>query len=1081
MPPKIKDFMELENVRFSSNKENYLNFIASFLIVLVLTIPLYTASVYASIGKVTVKGGDGIENFAKSADSLSINVQASIAGDTITNDQVVLGSNTQFDSCTAPISNGSECILKFPGNGTEQFEAKSVPFTINLFKDDRTLDDSKSGIITIDSKAPRVKLNSSPKFSSQQNVVIGYNVTDFACDDSSCSGKCVGIKSIELYTSNEAFRQTINPAASDCNAISSISIDPKTFNNGPNSVFAKATDKFGQVSQETSVTFTVDSSGPEIAANSFEISRKGVSISSFSQVPVNVDVAVNISGNDLDLNSVKADLSSLNPSLKNAKASCAAVEGGISACKWNIELKPGTGGIKDIIINSSDTSGNKESASISKFLALDDKGPAVVSLATPYSIEGNYIARPNDNTVIAAFDEATGLSADEVSLEIDERFRAKATSCSKQPNWVCVWENINFGRSGQISIGPDTVDVLGNPIDEKTYVGISVDPKAPVAKSINITPIGGLAPAFSGFAKIGDKIAVIANVTEDNGVFAVADFSGFISGASKVVGSCERLQADEHVCAWVTDTIDLESSSVIKFNFSDNAGNTLIVTRSFKTFGIENATVPDFWSNSVSCSPSSIDRELGPLINQRVYCQVILRQKSVTKPVSTVFIGPASCSGNGASLVQNVETLNTDAGSASPIIKLTLKRDELKVNGAELSCPFNIFSKIGSGTSITKNPEIENAKIALQFFNNPLGELAQSVQDEIDSAKDDAQGIWDLIGTLNKIVFYAKRICQIINTLVNILSVFYFIWGIVKTGELTCKGSGIANLFGACTAIQVQASTSCITLDTAAGSGNQPGTVEGIYQGLNWACDVVNCKITPLWGPAVKDFINNNMPLALSPGQYVGSKTKVQQDGLGFGGVKPVEAKGGDNNPIKLGRPISEYMDPNKNIAVAALFACLPGIIYGLEKWRQIQCLYADCLQNAVGKEGLPVTACQDQKHFATCKYLTTELFAIFPWTAVFDHFMKLIKNSISNPFAAAGIVVAVFCKPTCGIPAEAGGQYAFHVCRGLRLINLVGTTAENVKNIIDEGFTIREDYCTRLETEEDKDNEVKNPTAGKK
>ncbi|MBI2542347.1 hypothetical protein HYV80_06575 [Candidatus Woesearchaeota archaeon] len=1080
MSSKIKDFREIENVRFSSDKENYLSFIASFLIVLVLTIPLYTSSAYASIGKITVKGNDGIENFAKSTDSLNINVQAFIANDAITNDQVVLGSDIKFDSCTASVSNGSDCTLKFPGNGTEQFESKSVPFTVNLFKDDRTIDDSKSGSITIDSKPPVVKLNSSSKFSSQQNVVISYNATDFACDDSSCSGKCVGIKSIELYTSNGAFRQAINPAASDCSAVSSISIDTKTFNNGLNSVFAKATDKFGQVSAETSVTFTVDGSGPEIAANSFEISRKGVSISSFAPVPVNVDVSVNISGNDLDLNSVKADLSSLNPSLKNAKASCAAVESGISACKWNIELKPGTGGAKEIVINSSDTSGNMESASLSKFLALDDNGPVIVSLATPYSIEGNYIARPNDNTVIAVFDEAAGLSADEVSLEIDEQFRAKATSCSKQPNWVCVWESINFGKSGQISIGSDTTDILGNAIDGKTYVGISVDPLAPVARSITITPIGGLAPAFPGFAKIGDKIAVVANVTENNDVFAVADFSDFISGNSRVAGSCERLQADEHVCAWVTDTVNLESSGFIKFNFSDNAGNTLIVTRSFKTFGIENATVPDFWSNSVSCSPSVIDRELGPLINQRMYCQVSLKQKSITKPVSTVFIGPASCSGNGASLVQNVETLNTEAGSSSPIIKITLKRDDFKINDAELSCSFNIFSKIGSGTSITKNPEIENAKITLQFFNNPLGELSQSVQGEINSAKNDARGIWDLIGTLNKIVFYAKRICMVINTLVNMLSVFYFIWGIMKTGELTCKGTIYANIFGACAAIQAQASTSCVSVDTAAGAGNQPGTVEGIYQGLNWACDVVNCKITPLWGPTVKDFINNNLPLALSPGQYAGSKTTIEQKDLGFGTVKPVEVKGGDNNPIKLGRPISEYMDPNKNIAVAALFACLPGIIYGLEKWRQIQCLYADCLQNAVGKEGLPVTVCQDQKHFATCKYLTTELFAIFPWTVLFDHFMKLIKNAISNPFAAAGVVVAVFCKPTCGIPAEAGGQLAFHTCRGLRLLNLVGTTAENVKNIIDEGFTIREDYCTRLE-DDDKDDDVKNPAATKK
>lgn len=1058
------------------SRKEYLHFVASFLIALVLTIPFYTTSVYAAINKVTVKGSDGIEGFARSTDSLNINAQVSISGDTITKDQVILGSGTQFDACTASINNGSECTLRFPSNGTEQFEAKSVPFTISLFRDDKTLDDSESGTVTIDSKAPQVKLSSASKFSSQQNVVVDYDVTDFACDDASCSNKCVGIKSIEFYTQDGAFKQAINPTTSSCNVKSSISIDPKTFNDGKNSVFAKATDKFNQISSETSVTFSIDANGPQIITSSFEILRKGVAISTFSSTGVSVDVTVNISANDLDLNSVRADLSALNPSqnLKNAKASCSAIEDSMSSCKWGIELDPGIAGQKTITINASDASGNKESATISKFLSIDDKGPVVLSLSTGTEKEGQPIVKASGNTVIAAFEEATGLAPEDVFLIVGSS-KIKATSCSKESNWVCVWNNVNFARATSVSVDPASLDILGVDAAGDIFLDVSVDINAPVVRSINISNIGGLVPAFSGFAKIGDKIAVVANVTEDNDVFAVADFSSFISGASNVAGSCERLQADEHICTWLSDSINLQSSSTIGFNFSDNAGNTLILTRSFKTFGVENATVPDFWTNIIGCSPSTIDRELGPLINQRIYCQIALRPKSTSKAVSTVFIGPATCSGNGSSVVQNVETFNTEVGSTSPVIKITLKKDDFKINSAELSCSFNIFSKIGSSTAITKNPEIENAKVSLEFFNNPLGELGKEVQDKIKEAKEDAEGIWELIGTLNKIVYWAKKICTIINTLFNIISFFYFVWAIIKGAEFSCEGSVFANLFGACAAIAGQASVTCLKTEGLSGTG------EGLYKGLNWACDVVNCKQTPLWGPTVKNFINNELPLALSPGQYVGSKTTIQQDGLGFGTTKPIEVKGTDNQPLKLGRPISDYMDPNKNLLVATLFACLPGIIYGLDKYRQIKCLYADCLQNAVGKEGLPVTACEDQKAFATCKYITSELFAIFPWTVVFDHFMRLIKNAMSNPFALAGIAVSVFCEPTCGIPAAAGGQFAFHACRGLRLLNMVGTTAENVKSIIDQGFTIREDYCDRLEDDDKKkEDKVTKPTSKK-
>jgi|GEM_PF-2025461 hypothetical protein len=1045
------------------NRGNYLHFIASFLIVLVFTIPFYTAGVYASIGKVTARGGDGIDGFAKPVDFFNINAQVSIPGDTISSNQVVLGSATQFSSCAASVNNGSDCSLRLPGNGTDTFEAKSVPFTVSLFRDDNTLDDTESGSITIDNKAPIIKLSSAAKFSSQQNVVIDYDATDFACDDPSCANKCVGIKSIEFFTSDDLFKQTINPAAGSCNVKSTIAIDPKTFNNGKNSVFAKAIDRFNQESPAASVTFDVDSSGPEIISGSFEILRKGIGISTFSSAGIIVDVLINISGNDINLNSVRADLSALNPSqnLKNAKASCFAAGDGISTCIWTIELNPGTGGIKNIAINVSDNSGNKESAAISKFLSLDDKGPVVLTLSTLSSVQGSSIAKSAGNTVVAVFDEATGLDADEVFLHVNERFKAKADTCSKQSSWMCIWKDVDFGIGGQIALESDTTDILGNTIVQDTYVGITVDSNAPVAKTINITPIGGLVQAFPGFAKIGDKISIVANVTEENDVFAVADFSNFVSGASKVAGQCEKIQADENVCTWLTDSINLAASGPIEFNFSDNAGNTLILTRSFKTFGIENATVPDFWTNIVACSPSTIDRALGPLISQKVYCQIVLRPKSASKAVSTVFIGPASCSGNGSSLVQNVDTFKTEVGSTSPVIKITLKKDDFKINNADLSCSFSIFSKIGSSTTITKNPEIENVKIPLAFFNNPLGELGKEVEGKIKQAKEDAEGIWEIIGVLNKIVYYAKKICNLIDTLYNIVSVLWTLVNVVTATEIAVEKTP-AWAFGLFT-VKPTAIASC---------GTQTGTrvtVQATNNVLNKFCSYVNCKQTILWGPAAQNYINSNFNI-FTPGSYAGSKYELEDGGLLGFKTYAIDKETGKPKTIGSGKPISEYMDPNRNIVVAALFVCLPGIIYGLDKYRQILCLNADCMKNAVGKEGLPLSACEDMKSYQTCKYITTELFAVFPWTAVIDHFIRLIKNSLSNPLVAFGPLISFGCGYACPNPNPETRLSAWGLCETVRLFNQIGSIASDVKNIIDEGLTIRADYCQRLEDSKDKD-----------
>ena len=192
-----------------------------------------------------------------------------------------------------------------------------------------------------------------------------------------------------------------------------------------------------------------------------------------------------------------ADLSELNSrnNLKNAKASCSAAEEGLSICKWFIELNPKTGGLKTIVINASDTAGNKESISISKLLSIDEKGPVVESLST--STEGILIGRQSGNTIIAVFDEASGLSADEVILHIGSK-QATATSCEKESQWVCRWESVSFGssKSVQISIDSDTTDIFGNAVNGTTTLNVIVDSQSPVLNSLNLSPVGGLTPVI---------------------------------------------------------------------------------------------------------------------------------------------------------------------------------------------------------------------------------------------------------------------------------------------------------------------------------------------------------------------------------------------------------------------------------------------------------------------------------------------------------------------------------------------------------------------------------------------------------
>lgn len=1032
-------------------KENYLHSIALFLIFLILTIPFYTTSVYATINSVSVKGSAGIEGYAKKTDFLNFNVLAVISNNTVTKDQVVLGSNTKFDTCTGTLNNGSSCTSRFPSNGTEQFDSKAIPFTIKLFNSNGTLDDTKLSTVVIDNKAPDLKISvQQQKFNSKQNVVVNYDATDFACEDPSCSNKCVGLKSID-FNSSSSFRQTIafnasNTSTSTCTASSSITIESKKFNEGENTLLAKATDKFDQTSQQQSVTFTVDTKGPTILANSFAIVRKGFSLSTYAPNPVPVDIFINVSADDLDENSIVADLSVLNPSQKNVKAECTLAHDDLYACKWSIDLNPTgsqnvvTGSVvsnqtntstskpKNIVINASDTSGNVESASISKALILDDKGPVALSLSTEFEIDGKPFARGSGNTITAIFDEATGLIAADVFLHAGSNLAA--TKCSSKAPWTCEFQNVNFGsvKKSKMSIESDTIDILGNAVSESKTVDVIVDSQAPVLTNMDITAVGGATEApLPDIFKVGDKIAVVANVAEENQLTAVADFSKFVKDASNVEGSCSKNASTDYICSWITDAINIQADAVIIFNFSDAVGNSLVVAKSLKSLGLETSAAPDFWKNTVTCSPQSIDRSLGPLINQRLFCEVKLEPNQDSP--STLLIQPATCT-DDSSILQSVETIHNEPGSTTPFLIITLKKSDFNINEAKLACSFNIKSRIGD--LVTQNPEIETANINVPFYNLPLGELSDELKRKIKDAKSDAEGIWDIIGLLNKLVFYAKKICQLFGTLYNIIAILYTVTQLLKGNtDIICDDVYTIYL---CPVAFSTSTNSCNGQQTAR-EGGQKGWQD---YGQKF-CKFVNCK----WAPGV-----------------IGQWQEYLAGQINRLPASSYLPQGGS----QLESGLAQYLNPQTNLITAVVFVCLPGIIYSLDKYRQIKCLYADCLFNAVGKEGLPITACEDEKAYATCKYIVGELFALIPWTAALDHFLGIIKEALSNPFSALGVGIALLCRPTCPAPSPPSTTAPYLLCETAKLFSTLGQVIGEVKDIIDNGFRIRTDYCKRLD-----------------
>ena len=1162
------------------SKAKYLQFIASFLILLIINLAIYVPVSYAKINSVSVKGNDGAEGFVRADDALTFTASVSLPISNnqttnqstqtiqITKDQVVLAPNNVFDTCSA--ANGTTiCTLKYPASGTATFQSKILPYAIKFYKDAaRTkLDDYKSGNFIVDSKPPQLKLSVSKGiYSGQENVVLNYEITDSACDDPACAKKCSGIKSLELRSSDNSFKQSVAIDKKDCAYKSSLNIESKKFKSGKITLIGTAIDAVNQASPESAVAFVVDSTPPGIIVSSFTIKRKGIPINTYSQFAVAVEVSIDISGNDLDTSSVTGDFTPLNPSVTEASAACSATKTNIFTCKWLFELIPQipptqnsvTGNaVSDITTNAvgntttstgtttsttasttststgtttststipagtssantsktsagtnaSDASstttqtknpnaititaldlvGNKATATITKTLTLDDKGPVVQSLVTPYFKDDKYYARASGNVIIATFTDASGVSEDGAILHADGS-TIPATACTKVANSVCTWRNVNFNSDqATISIEQDTTDIMLNPVTEPKKTEIIVDSKPPVVNKINVTPVGTLSDLIIDLFKIGDKLSIVANVTEENDLTAYGDFSKFIKKATRVPGTCTKANENTYACTWLTDAVSIQGSGQLKFVFNDTAGNEASAVKDLTVLGLETSAPPNFWDSKASCSPKSVDRQLGTLFNQRTYCRIKLERKA--ENIETLSISPVTLSSCKSTqpVVQSIESFNTQRGSTEPFLAITLKKDPLNINEAKLTCTFSIISR--SGNRVTKNPETETAEIEIKFYNFPLGKFDQGIQDKIDNAKKEARESLKVVGQLNKIMFYARKICQMFGIIYTMAVIYTTVTVAQKVIAEAMKSNPITA--GPSVVVDEAATGSCYGQQSAEEQAGKHWQVTG-----GKFCKFVNCQ----WAPGIigdyQEWISNQINKLPGgkrvPGGGRGSDIKLPQIGVTESDVKKADAedtkqtdsksneKKSDSRVTRTG--LAGYYDPQNNLITGILFACVPGIISGLDKYRQIKCLYADCLENAVAKDGMSPTVCEELKNFAECKYIYGEIFAVFPYTALIDHFTSVIKDALSNPFAALSIglslTVGSACRHTC--PAKGPGSSSFYItCQVIKITSKFGEVIENIQGMYKEGFKIRQDYCSRLDLGEEQSQSTQTQQSG--
>ncbi|MFH1510729.1 MAG: hypothetical protein ABIF10_03480 [Candidatus Woesearchaeota archaeon] len=952
---------------------------AILMIFLVVMIPLHVSTVYADsqLAMRKAEGKDGFgtggEAYRRGEDLLTIEVTALVEGDTqLTADQVRIyagGAEIPFDSCS-----GQACTYTEEG-----YSSGSYDYQVRLYDDSgnalRALD---LVVVTDRGKAQVSSLAIVPTISSDGRVKLQYRAQDYGSSQSD-TRYCVGVQKIEFYKGDLAGQliQTVSVDEPFQCTVQGEEEYQDTATSGQVRICAKATDYFGQSLGSSCAQFDVDRTAPQARKSMLLRSDNRKPLRYIASQPVEAVFVMNISGTDILGDTVLADLSMLSDyiSYSNVSPSRMYVSGSNTIMEWDTTVHLDKTKTAIIRVYGQDKAGNSITpSSASVQIQYDTTGPKATGLNTASGTNtiGGTIR------ILATMQENPG-NLENANIYLDMTGLGlgieKADSCTG--SYVCEWNRtINVGNavSATLTITTESTDDLGNRMQDTFAADLTTDTAAPRIRKIVVAPVHGEmeVPGVNYTAR-GDRLTIYANISDASAVTAKADLSAAVTGASNELGDCQETESGWE-CMWNTDSITTKGPKNVplKFMFQDALGNVLQNTTSLYISGVINGTA-DYWTHNVTCSPRLVDRQITTLAEQKVYCRV--RLEPLVSGISTASFDfdPAGCIGVNDSMkyVKKVTMLNSFRNSTDVYFRWQLKTTEMKVNELTTYCLLKVYTVANNnkGSYVIANPDILNVTTTIQFYNNPLGDYADSVDSLIEGVKNDVTVKMQWISDFRKYMQMGQTICSFLSMLNKVVAIYNMFVAVLAAAE-----KGVWYIKPA--RYSQQATTQILDY-------SKEGMIAKTYEVCAWvSCDRF---IFDKLYKEFQEYINN----LLSSIQGLQVMPHLAQ-GTGYGSLWPAT--------------------PRDSLILSLGFGCIPGIIDGLEKWRQIQCNYGVCLRDSV-KNGIPIKVCEDQKEYLECKYLSGEIFQILPYATSFKNMLGTAAGLLSDPWVLAfGINTAVFC-----------------------------------------------------------------------
>ncbi|MEK6939712.1 MAG: hypothetical protein AABX31_03205, partial [Nanoarchaeota archaeon] len=507
------------------NAKSIWSMVGLFMVVLVLSMPVYSASALAASVQITKNSGEaGIEQHIDAqGDVWTVEALVSGAGTgnaTVKPEDVKIkiGDNqASFTSCS-PSSLGVLCKYISPltdGIQEGEYAFQVIYSFMNLAL---KLESASSGdVIKADGSAPQIFF--SPGKVSQGKD--GKVKIDFTVNDKKSGVPSAGLKKIDIIDGDTGtVLQTIDlPTGKETFSYVSDAgyegILQATLNGeGTKRLKVRAEDNLGHVSFSPSVSFFADFVKPVIG-NELNFTKYGQFIGQFaSSTDIQVDV-VEKSVPAVSGYSQQADLD-------GDQASCEADADvdDVWHCTWsNVKVNPA--GTVTVLVKVTDEKGNVGEKSLSSSFVVDNFAPAITFFGTVKQFEGKSYLKSGENRIMLKVeDQGAGISKEGIRANLAGfglSNLAEPTACEEKAGILeCYWdvdEEINEGvLTFSLSRFQDNVGNEGL-APESEFVVDNTGPKVESLEVFGVSEVGD-----KDYFQSNDRFKLVFKVSEASGL-----------------------------------------------------------------------------------------------------------------------------------------------------------------------------------------------------------------------------------------------------------------------------------------------------------------------------------------------------------------------------------------------------------------------------------------------------------------------------------------------------------------------------------------------------------------------------------